>query len=377
MFLPWMFVSAHAGMFYLSPSGDDTAEGTRRSPFKTLDRALHEARSNVVEPNEIVFLDGTYHFPQPQEIGPTDSGTAEHPLVIRAEIAGNVTLSAGIRLPRLKWTAPGNGVVHAKLPDELNLSHIAGDGLWVSGVQAHLARFPNYDPKAKYYNGTSPDAISPERVARWSDPAGGFIHALHHAEWGGNHWRITGKSDDSTLTYEGGWMNNRGGDIHPTHRMVENIFEELDAPNEWFLDRKTRTISYFPPPDTDVEASEFILSSGTEIIRLVGKSSEEPLRHVQLRGLKFSHTARTFMETKEPLLRSDWMIHRGGAAYLRFAEDCSFSDCTFTDLGGNAIFVDGYNRQIVAERCHIYQIGASAFSAVGRTEAVWNPESSG
>ena len=35
--------------------------------------------------------------------------------------------------------------------------------------------------------------------------------------------------------------------MHRTIRFVENIFEELDAPGEWFLDAKTATLYYYPP----------------------------------------------------------------------------------------------------------------------------------
>ena len=106
-------------------------------------------------------------------------------------------------------THSGN-IVKSTLPAGIDLNTITADGLWVSGIRAHMARYPNYDPNAKYYNGTASDALSSSRVSGWANPTGGFIHALHHAEWGGNHWRITGKSSSSTVSYEGGWMNNRG-----------------------------------------------------------------------------------------------------------------------------------------------------------------------
>ena len=34
--------------------------------------------------------------------------------------------------------------------------------------------------------------------------------------------------------------------MHPQHRYVENILEELDAPGEWFHDAKTATLYYLP-----------------------------------------------------------------------------------------------------------------------------------
>lgn len=74
------------------------------------------------------------------------------------------------------------------------------------------------------------DAFSKQRASGWADPTGGFIHAMHRARWGGYHYRITGKDSDGAVTYEGGWQNNRQMGMHNDFRMVENIFEELDAP---------------------------------------------------------------------------------------------------------------------------------------------------
>lgn len=103
---------------------------------------------------------------------------------------------------------------------------LASDQLFVNGRRQPLARYPNFDPQVAIYNGYAADAISPARVARWADPAGGFIHMMHGAMWGGYHYVITGKDAQGRLLYEGGWQNNRGGPIHRQYRMVENIFEE-------------------------------------------------------------------------------------------------------------------------------------------------------
>ena len=57
--------------------------------------------------------------------------------------------------------------------------------------------------------------------------------------WGDFHYVITGKDANGNVTYEGGWQNNRRMGMHDKYRFVENIFEELDAPGEWYLDEKT------------------------------------------------------------------------------------------------------------------------------------------
>ena len=50
------------------------------------------------------------------------------------------------------------------------------------------------------------------------------------------------------------------------------------------------------------------------------------------------------MENKEPLLRSDWTTYRGGALFFNGAENCELEDCSLDQVGGNAVFVNMYNR---------------------------------
>ena len=77
------------------------------------------------------------------------------------------------------------------------------DQLYVNGVRQRMARFPNavagknvFDTWDLSHN-AKPDAannpLSPERVARWKHPEGGYIHAMHSALWGDMHWLIEEK----------------------------------------------------------------------------------------------------------------------------------------------------------------------------------------
>ncbi len=146
-------------------------------------------------------------------------------------------ISGGVKLERLAWQPYQNGILKAQVPDDLRTEEI-----FINGERQILARYPNFDPSAQYFDGFAADAISPSRVARWTDPGGGYYHAMHPYMWGDFTWRITGKDAQGKLTLEGGWQNNRGAAEHRTIRFVENIFEELDAPGEWFLDAKTHTL---------------------------------------------------------------------------------------------------------------------------------------
>ncbi len=233
----------------------------------------------------------------------------------------------------------------------------------------HLARYPNFDAKAQYFGGTAADAFSKERATRWADPRGGYIHAMHAIMWGDFHYAITGKDANGAVTFEGGWKNNRQSGMHKQYRFVENVFEELDAPGEWFLDAKNRTLYFYPPKDVDLKTATVEAVQQRNLIEFRG-ALKEPVAHVHLKGLLFRHSSRTFMDTKEPLLRSDWTIYRGGAIFFQGAENCSLEDCTLDQLGGNAIFVSNYNRRIVLRGCHIDQAGANSIAFVGDPAAV-------
>jgi hypothetical protein len=98
-----------------------------------------------------------------------------------------------------------------------------------------------------------------------------------------------------------------------------------------------------------------------------------PVRFITLKGLVFRHAARTFMDNREPLLRSDWTIYRGGAVFLTGTEDCGLEDCFLDQLGGNAVFASAYNRRVTVRGCHIARAGGNGVAFVGDPRAVRNP----
>ena len=143
---------------------------------------------------------------------------------------------------------------------EVQRRHHAGEG---PGRSCHrstvrqrpaqvLARYPNFDPKANYFNGYAADAISKKRAARWADPAGGYIHAMHPAMWGGFTYRITGK--------------DAKGDDYLRRRMAEQSAaaaasgspvcrEHLRGTRRtrrMVSQRKTHTLYFYPPPGLDL-----------------------------------------------------------------------------------------------------------------------------
>src|SRR6185295_1009772 len=109
--------------------------------------------------------------------------------------------------------------------------------------------------------------------------------------------------------------------------------EELDAPGEWYYDRPSKTIFLYPPKGTNMQKAEFAISSLTDLIHISGNVNN-PVRNISIHNISFTQTARSFMLAREPLLRSDWTIYRGGAILLEGTESVHITNCTFYELGG-------------------------------------------
>jgi hypothetical protein len=350
--------------FYVAPGGNDGHSGTIDQPFATLQRAQLAVRTN---PGKVLLRGGTYYLAEALVFTAEDSGAKDVPVVFEAYPGEQPVLSGGIRLDKLQWESYRDGIFQTRVPEDLRTEEI-----FINGERQILARYPNFDPAAQYFDGFAADAISRERAARWTNPAGGYFHAMHPALWGDFTWRITGKDAQGEVIKEGGWQNNRGGAVHPKIRFVENIFEELDAPGEWFLDDRTHTLYFYPPAGLDLAKATVEATRLRSLVDLHG-SEEKPVRFVTLRGLTFRHAARTVMDTKEPLVRTDWAIYRGGAVLFEGAEDCAMDDCFLDQVGGNGVFVNHYNRRVTVRRCHIARAGASGICFVGDPKAARNP----
>jgi len=362
-------LAASAGEVYVSPDGNDSNPGTKEKPLATLARARDVVRGlkqAETGPVTVYLRGGTYYLPQTLVFTAEDSGTADAPVVYAAYPGEEPVISGGMRL-EFQWSASRDGIMQADVPADF-----VTDQLFVNDRRLPMARYPNFDASAQYFNGFAADAFSPQRAARWKDPAGGFIHAMHRAHWGDFHYRITGKNEAGEVTYVGGWQNNRRMGMHGSHRFVENIFEELDAPGEWFLDQHQHVLWCMPPEGVDLTAAKVESARLAHLIELRG-SEQQPVRFMRLEGLTLRHTARTFMENKEPLLRSDWTTYRGGAIVFDGAEDCEVRNAFLDAVGSNGIFVNNYNRRITITGCKILNAGASSISLVGDPGAVRNP----
>ncbi|UXP32641.1 right-handed parallel beta-helix repeat-containing protein [Reichenbachiella agarivorans] len=350
---------------FVDVSGPQDADGSKEKPFPTLAQAIARAEQIKSASTPIALTiemePGEYYLSSPILISPLLSG-----LTLKGKGSDQVVLKGSVPLD-LDWKNHGDSIVVASLNQNINF-----DQFLANGKLQILARYPNYSEEGGYWQGHAADAISPERIQTWQHPEGAYFHAMHSGKWGGFHFEITGVDSTGNAILAGGQQNNRPSRPHEQYRMVENVLEELDSPGEWFLDRDNQKIYYWPELGLDLATAKF---EGTVLENLISIQGDEkePVRDVVITGIKFEHTKRTFMNEYEQLLRSDWSIFRGGALFVAGAEHCSISDCEFVNLGGNVVFVSGYNRDITLSQNHIHESGASAICFVGESSAVRSP----
>ena len=349
---------------FISLGGNDDAIGSLQHPVASVQQAVFLATQSSFNKVEIYFRKGVYYL---------DSTIVLSAAILKGK---NLLLSSynneqvvisGAKKVAVSWSKYNNNIYVTNVSFDF-----IPDAMYVSGKQQVMARYPNYDSAARIFNGVAADAISEKRVNKWKDPSGGFFHALHSGEWGSFHYQITGKQNNGSLQIEGGWQNNRPAPLHPSFRFVENIFEELDAPGEWYYDKGNSKIYFYPPSETDLGAASIELSNLKTLLYLKGDEIN-PIKNITIRKIRFTQTKRVLMEAHEPLLRSDWMLHRSGALLMEGTQYCKISDCVFDYLGATAIMISGFNRAINISNNHLKEIGGSGVCFVGDVSAVRSP----
>ncbi|MGJ8650910.1 MAG: chitobiase/beta-hexosaminidase C-terminal domain-containing protein [Opitutaceae bacterium] len=383
------FSTTHATDIYVSPAGLDTNNGADNQSLATLAAAQEKARLYAgKEPVTVWVAGGTYHLDQTLRFSEADSGTAEAPITYRAVPGSVVTLKGSLPLDPMGWEPWKDGIYKQSLKGSA-LEGRQINQLFMSDERMVRARFPNWDYsnplrtgdgylKAGGEDSPSMEKITwnkgtlDERVQEWTYPEKGILHAFHARNWGNFQFHI-GRVDAKNRTFhfrDGGWQAQRrergvgGKGGHSSPFYIENIFEELDVQFEWYHDSDTETFYFKPPTGLD------LATVNVEAAILKSLIVVEGAQHLHFEGFRLTQTRATFLEPYEDLARGDWAIHRGGAVYFKDSQNCSVKNFHIEKIGGNGIFVDGFNEEIHISGCLIENTGESAVCFVGSPKAV-------
>ena len=371
--------------FYVATNGNDewsgslaepNAEGTD-GPLATLVgardavRQLREQKREADEPLEgavhVLIRGGTYTLSEPFVLEPQDSGLLGAPVRYAAYADEMPIISGGRRIADWKqegelWTTEVADVV---------TSDWRFATLWVNGARRSRARTPNEG----YFRtaGKAPPTENPTTgeimvrsttgflyeegdVQRWHNLEDALVVVLHAWETSMHH--IASIDEEQRLVIfrnAAPWaFENRG----PRQRYyVENTIEGLDQPGEWYLDRETGKLSYYPMPGEDLATVEVIAPTLRWLVQLDGSSSTgQFVQYVHFDGLGFHHT--NYPVGAEGYAETGFAVGVPAAFQARGARFCAIEDCEIAHVDTYAIWlrVGSYGNRLVGN--HLHDLGA-------------------
>jgi hypothetical protein len=385
-----LFISAAslAADLYVATGGGDGNPGTLEKPFATLARARDEVREIRARADKSVTVHvrgGTYFLSQSLVFTAEDSGSDRYPVVYRAYADERPTLSGGVPL-EVHWRLHRDGVMKCNVPRGVTFAQ-----LFVNGHRRMRARFPNFDPERPlmgdggYVNATGgsddvgngefyydPETFS-ERI--WANPQRAVVHIFASHYWHNSQYLIDRIERDSNAIVlgQGGWQTFEfmaGNSFSGNSRyFIDNVFEELDVPDEWYLDTEGGLLYFLPPADVDLATATVVAPQLKQLVEFRG-TAEAPVRHIKLIGFRYTHTIATYLDKYEVPSTGDWGIHRGAAVFFSGAEDCALKESFFDAVGGNAVFISNHNRRIDVVGNKFAYSGDSAVCICGKNNMV-------
>jgi len=290
-----ILATAHAGEFFVSPSGNDRGPGTRDRPFLTLERARDAVRSlkkehggSLNEPVSVWLAAGTYSLSRTFELGSTDGGSPGAPVTYSALPGEAVRLSGGTAIPFSLFHPVRDPDALRKLPDsalpfvlEADLNAIGIDNrgtlkqygfglpvvpaaleLFWNDTAMQIARYPNrggillgpiIDPGSTPRTGDHSNRggkfrYTDPRHARWAGERGVWLHGYFNYGFADDRIEVASIDTGSRIvTLATPHIYGLAGGENFNQYVALNILEELDEPGEFYVDREKGLLFFWPP----------------------------------------------------------------------------------------------------------------------------------
>ncbi len=374
-------------VFYVAPNGSDTADGSQRKPFRTLERArdavrsLKQSRAGELPRGgvRIVIGGGEYPWEQTLRLTSEDSGTTSMPIVYQVEPGRTAVFRGGVRITA--WRPISEAKIRDKLDVkirdrvlETDLKALGikdlGDAtslrrcpeLFVNGKPQTLARWPNEGfvktgvilgkDTFKIWNrieGCRDGKFTyvEDRPNHWLDEPDVRLYGYWFWDWFEEFQKVASIDPDAqTFTLSRPYSNY--GYRKDQRYYALNVFRELDIEGEWYLDRRTATAYWLAPEGIEVSKAETVLSVFDQPFITM-----TDVEHVILRGL-------TLQEG------------RGNGIHISGGADCLVDNCTIQRLGGDAIVVEGGERHGIFG-CTMHTLGCGSMRVTGGDRQTLTP----
>jgi len=344
-----------AAVFSVSSTGDDENDGSEAKPFRTLERARDAVRAlkkahggTLPEGGVRILIAGEFPVDHSLLLTSEDSGTAGAPIVYQAEPGQPTVFHGGIRItgwkPVSQTTLRDNldpSVRDRVLEADVKALGVTdlGDAtalrrrpeLFVDGVPQTLARWPNEGfVKTGEILGTDTFKVwnsiqgcrdgkfryVEDRPGRWLDEPDVRLYGYWFWDWFEEYQKVA-QIDPAARTFVLSRPYSNYGYRKDQRYHAVNVFREIDAPGEWYLDRRTALIYWLPPEGVDASQAQTVLSVFDQPFVTMNE-----VEHVTILG---------------------WTLQegRGDGIHIRGGADCLVAGCALQRFGGDAIVVEG------------------------------------
>ncbi len=342
---------------------------------------------------QVLIRGGVYRISQPIVFGPDDSGFEGGRVTYQAYPGEVPVIDGGRRITR--WERQGALWV-ADLP-EVRDGQWTFCALWVNGERRTPARTPNAahpagdeptdaeffyadgsvvveDAEGKKQSSNTRFHFRGDDVQPWQSLDQAWF--VHFHSWATSLLRP--KSLDAgarivDFTGPARWpfCRWRGDQWY----YVEHLFEALDQPGEWFLNRKTGKLYYMPMPGDAPESAEVVAPVASQLLRLEGDPSNGAfVEHLDFQGITFSHAAYPIAPGGHSDAQAAAKVH--AAVSLTGARSCTFADCTVAHVNTYGLWLHRGCRDNLVARCEMVDLGAGGVrigemsTAASKDEAV-------
>ena len=391
--------------FYVATTGSDAwsgrhaqpISGSTDGPFATLARARDAVReltarirSGSAMPEGEIRVEvraGRYYLREPLLLGPADSGSSGCPVTYAAYPDEEPILSGGVRLTA--WQPFAGEILRCELPAGARGELARFRQLVLDGKRQRRARWPKFEPDNPIHGGWAfverPAGEDSHNAfvyrpgtfrGRWGNPRQVEVNIYPYKGWCNCIVPLASIDEESRtirLAHDVWDVRTRAPwywsmPLSPGNRFfVENALEELDRPGEWCLDLDRRHV-YFWPPAPLTPDSEVVLPVLDGLIDLQNAS------HINLSGLTLTETTsgdnmhRTGLDGYGAQLPTPGWTYAGEAIHLRDTHHVTIEGNRIRTVGGNAVYLEGYNSRNEIRGNEVDGCGANGIALIGTTD---------
>ena len=335
---------------YISPAGSDRNSGTQTRPFATMERARDHIQAlkrsgKLPKRGMTVWLrGGVYELSRTFKLGLEDSGSETAPIAYRAYPNEKVFVIGGRRVSGFAPISDAGVLRRIEKPYQdkilqLNLKslgitdfgtlvprgfgipiHPAALELFFEDLPMTLAQWPNagWAKVAPTPGGGNDDSFTydGDRPLLWREDDDAWLHGYWNWDWADTYLKLASIEVEKRQITTDPANGARGQGFKPGQRYYAlNILEELDAPGEWYLDRHTGVL-YFWPPEPLADRDVYVSLLEEPLVQIENAS------HITLRGLTFEFT-------------------RGSAVEVSAGSNNLIAGCAFKNIGTVGVKVEG------------------------------------